>query len=100
MITLSPKDPSEIISLSFDFSALLAVGETLSAPSLNLSVLHGVDADVGSMLTGVSIIAGGIVSHLVRVGVDTTDYLATCLAATSQGQTLKLSGILPVRVQA
>ena len=100
MITMSPKDPSEIISLSFDFSAILEDGETLSSPSLGISVLHGTDANVGSMFTGVSIITGGVVSNLVQSGVDAVDYLATCLITTSLGQNLKLSGILPVRVQA
>lgn len=99
MIGLSPKDPSEVVSLSADYAALLADGETIASASVSLAVLHGNDANVGTMLLGGAAIAGSVVTHLVRNGVDAVDYTFSVLATTNLGQILKLSGVLPVRVQ-
>ena len=100
MITLSPKDPAEVISLTFDYAAILSGGETVASVSVSLAVRNGADPDVGTMLAGGAIIDGNVVSHLVRNGVHGVDYLAACLATTSQGQVLKIAGILPARTQA
>lgn len=99
MITLSPKTPEEVVSVSFDYAGLLAAGETIQSASLSLSVLHGSDAAAASMLTATEVFSGAVVSRLVRNGVDATDYVVSCLATTNLGQVLQLSGILPVRVQ-
>ncbi|MGL4480453.1 MAG: hypothetical protein ACRCVK_19795 [Aeromonas veronii] len=100
MITLSPKDPTETISISLDYAPLLADAETIASASISLAVLRGTDPDAGTMLVGGAVIDSPVVSHLVRNGVDSVDYLVSCLATTTLGQILKISGILPVRVQA
>lgn len=99
MVTLSSKSPDEVVSISFDFTRQLEDGETIQSVLISLAVAHGSDPAAGSMLTSTEDISGGIVSRLVRHGVDDTDYLLACLATTSLGQVLKLSGILPVRSQ-
>lgn len=99
MIAFSPKTPAEVVALSFDFAALLAAGETVSSASYALSVLAGVDADFAAMLTGTEVISDGIVTRLVRAGLDGVHYRLICTITTSQGQTLQLAGVLPVKVQ-
>ena len=99
MITLSPKDSEEVISLTFDYTGLLASGETVASASVRMAVRTGADPDVGTMLAGGAVIDGHVVSHLVRNGVHGVDYLAACLATTSHGQVLKIAGILPARAQ-
>lgn len=97
MITISSKATDEVIVVSFDYAALLGDGETVSSASVGIAVRTGVDPDVAAMLAGSTSVGASVVSHLVRNGVDAADYTLTCLATTSAGQVLRLSGILPVR---
>ncbi len=100
MITFSAKDITETVAISFDFSELLETpGETITTGPFSIAVLNGSDPAVTSMLTASEVIAAGIVTRLVRLGVANVDYLISCLATTDQGQVLKLAGILPVRAQ-
>lgn len=99
MIALSPKAPAEVVSLSFDFTDLLAAGETIVSASFGIAVEVGSDPAVATMLTATEVIVAGVVSRLVRNGVAGVNYRVTCLATTSQSQVLLLSGILPVRDQ-
>ena len=99
MIALSAKDPAETVSISFDFDAWLAADETISSSSMQISVEHGTDPDYASMLTGVDAIDAAVVSHLVRNGVDGATYRIASTITTNKGQVLKLTGLLPIKVQ-
>lgn len=95
--TFSPKDPGEVIPLSFDFSVFSTTG--LSNPVVTCSHFSGVyDASASAMvLSAETAVSGGIVTTAVQNGVDNADYLLT---ATVYKGTLKytISAILPVRI--
>ena len=99
MITLSSKEIGETVSMSADFGALIGSGETIVSATLDVTVLRGTDPDVATMASGSVVIDGDTVSRLIGDGVTGVDYLVTAIATTDAGQVLKLTGILPVRVQ-
>ena len=99
MITLSSKENGETVSVSADFGAIIGSGETITSATLVVSVLRGTDPDVASMVSGSVQIDGDTISRLITDGVTDADYLVTAIATTDAGQVLKVTGILPVRVQ-
>lgn len=99
MITLSSKENGETVSMSADFGALIGSGETIVSATLDVTVLRGTDPDVATMASGSVVIDGDTVSRLIGDGVTGVDYLVTAIATTDAGQVLKLTGVLPVRVQ-
>lgn len=99
MITLSSKENGETVSISADFGAIIGSGETIASATLDVTVLRGTDPDVGSMASGAVVIDGDTASRLIGDGVTGVDYLVTAIATTDAGQVLKITGILPVRVQ-
>ena len=93
----SPKDPREIISYSFDFTALLSVGETFSAAFTSIAFYSGPDpTDVSILLVGSPLISNNVVSQLVSGGVSMNTYELTVSLETTLGQTLYLCGLVPV----
>lgn len=96
MITLTPKAPAEVISVSFDFGPLLASGESLTAADVDPTVHAGTDASPAEIIDGAAAISGGVASILVDSGNADVDYKLTCTAQTSLNQTFVLAGILPV----
>ena len=70
-MSLSPKDPSEIVTLSFDFAALTA---TPSNPLCTLSVINGPDPDVATMKIGAATLSGTKALQQIGAGVDGKDY--------------------------
>ena len=95
------KNPSESFSLTFDLSAGLSTGETLSGnPTSTISVLSGVDANASTVLVGSPTLNSGSTQVLVAVtgGLDGVDYEIKAVSATTNvNKTLALVGILPVR---
>lgn len=93
--TFDPKDPTEIIALSFDFTPL---GTGFSAPEVVVTHLKGVlDSAPADMILAPATITSNIATVAIQGGVDNADYLVRCTAM--QG-VLKyvISGVLPVRV--
>ena len=70
-MSINPKDPAEIVTLSYDFANLTA---TPSAPVVTISVLTGVDAGVAAMLIGAPSLVGTKVLQQVGSGVAGVDY--------------------------
>ena len=94
--TLSPKDPAEIIVVSFDFSLAMLVGETISpSPSVTASSVSGPDTSPSSILSGTAAVSGSIVSQQIINGLDGATYKLRCLATLSSGRRLALAGLLP-----
>ncbi|MFY9326494.1 MAG: hypothetical protein WAO76_00500 [Georgfuchsia sp.] len=99
MITLSSKENGETVSISADFGAVIGAGETISSATLDVTVLRGTDANVATMASGSATIDGDTVARLIGDGVTGVGYMVTAIATTDAGQVLKLTGVLPVRVQ-
>lgn len=96
MGTLSSKDPNEIITLTFDYGAILGADTLLSA-TLSVELVTGTDSNPSAMLSGAAVIQGDTVLQQVQGGVDTANYKIVCTADTADGQRLMVANILPVR---
>lgn len=92
----SYKFDTENKSLSFEFSEVLATGETLSTASCSVLVLDGVDASPSSLLSGGASITGTKVYQWVTGGVAGVTYRLVMTVTTSAGSTLVAIGDLPV----
>lgn len=95
------KGPAESVPLTFDFSADLPSGVTLTgAPTLSIECTEGVDANAANVIAGAKAFNAantGVVQDAAG-GVDGCEYTITCTSPTTQANlTLSLVGILPVR---
>lgn len=90
---------TEIRRLVFEFGGYLAVGETLSTASVNVTVYSGTDATPNDLKSGSATISGSTVSQLAdgTAGVVGVTYSFTCTVTTSAGQTLSLMGYLVIK---
>ena len=70
-MSINPKDPAEIVTLSYDFASLTA---TPSSPVVTISVLNGIDADAAAMLTGAPSLVGTKVLQQISAGLAGVDY--------------------------
>ena len=98
MTMLSSKDPVETIVLSFALAGLLGTGETLtSVTSVSAWVEAGADPSPAAILSGSSSIVGGTtIVQAVTGGINGTYYAVQVVAATSAGQVLADTVVLPV----
>jgi hypothetical protein len=93
------KDPSEAFACAFDFALELADGETISGtPTVTVVVVGGTDASPSALTAGAPVIEGGRVLQRLVGGVAGVTYSLTCIASTSEGNTLARAAILPVEV--
>ena len=92
----SYKFVTEIKPLSFDFSQVLATGETLSTASCSVLVIDGVDANPSNLLSSGASIVGSKVYQQVQNGVAGVTYRLVVTVTTSAGSTLVALGDLPV----
>jgi hypothetical protein len=93
------KDPQEAFACAFDFALELIEGETLTGtPSITVAVTDGTDASPASLKAGAPVIEGGRVLQRLVGGVAGVTYSLTCIASTSEGNTLARAAILPVEV--
>jgi hypothetical protein len=97
MTPFSPKTPSEQVFLAFNYVRELGEGETIASGTWTASVLEGVDANPGALISGGVFIEGPKVSQLVIGGVIDTRYCLQCEALTSRGQRLVLSNSIWIR---
>jgi hypothetical protein len=94
--TLAPKDPAEILVVTWDYTAALDVGETI------VSAVTTADAFAGSSsnpvaLWGSPLIATPEVRQTISGGSDGSSYILRCVATLSSGRILVLAATLPVR---
>lgn len=97
MSEISPKTPSEIVSIDFDFSNVCS---SLSSATVTVLWKRGAtDSSPEAMLKNGPTITGAVVSQLFQGGLDNADYRITCLADTNEkgGQRFELSTSLLVR---
>jgi hypothetical protein len=91
-----PKDPSETITVDFDYSALAVPP---SNPTVSISVRWGTDAPVTLLVDGVPQIDGNVVRQRFIGGKDLTDYNLKCLADSPSGDRLSVDCVLAVRTR-
>lgn len=89
----SPKDPAEIITITFDFSALSA---SVSAPTISVTPVFSIDASASAILSGGPQVTGAQVKQLVQGGVSGAYYDLKCTVTAADGSKYVLSEILPV----
>jgi len=95
---LTPKQASEAYYISWDFSGVLATGETISSATVvaldmaDSSVVTGTVTDVAKQT-----IATAYVYTWVKAGTDGHTYRLTCTATSSLAAVYELEGILAVR---
>lgn len=92
---LDPKDPAEIVPLTFEFESLTI---SPSSPVVTVTRHSGTadDSDLSLMLVGSPQVIGTTVVQKVQGGVARTNYKFRCDVVTPDGCHYALAGILPV----
>lgn len=89
------KAPSEVRDVSFDFSAELAAGETITGQSVTVyynqspPVVAGAGGDL--IASGVTLLQNTLVTCVLSAGNFGVDYIVTFTATTSAGQVIPRS---------
>lgn len=97
-ITWPAKDPVEALVCTFDYSAALDAGETISAALVTCSVLSGSDPTPAAVLSGSPTISAGVVLQPFHAGLEGANYVLRCEATLSPtSRVLVLAANLPVR---
>ena len=94
--SFSYKITTEVKSLSFDFSQVLASGETLSTSTCTVIVVDGTDPTPSNLLSGGTSIIGSKIYQQVHNGTAGVIYRLVATVTTSAGNTLVALGDLPV----
>jgi hypothetical protein len=91
----SPKTPSEIVTITFDFTALTA---SVSLPTIDIVVASGgTDPSPSAVKRGSPQILGAKVMQEVQGGLDGVYYDVRCVATGANGSSrYELSDTLPV----
>lgn len=90
------KPPTDTKFFYFDFTSVLAVGETISTQVCSATVWSGTDANPSAIISGSASANGAIVSQLVTAGTLGVVYTLLCTITTSLGQTLTQAGYLAI----
>ena len=93
---LPNKLAGETKTITFDFTSLLASGETISTQQCAATVYSGTDATPSAIISGSASASGAVVSQKVTAGTVGVIYSIVCTITTSLTQTLQLSGFLAV----
>lgn len=94
-MTLSEKDPAEVITVTFDFSAMAV---TINTAALAVSVLSGLpDANPAAILSGALSISDALVIQRIAGGQAGTTYALRCVAHDADGEVHVLTAALPVK---
>jgi len=92
------KDPEEIITVTFDFTDdLNGAAITGGSAVTSVSVAEGADQDYAQTKNGAEEIQGAKVLQSVKLGLNGVNYRWQGKINTSDGRTLVLAAILPVR---
>jgi hypothetical protein len=86
-------------TLTFDFTSLLGLGESVASAVCTCSVYSGTDASPGSVVNGAASVSSPLVNQSVTGGVLGTIYEIKCTATTTgvtPVQILVISGFLAV----
>lgn len=89
----SPKDPSEVISLTFEFAALVS---DVASAVWSISVHRGADPDPSSMLYGGVYTSATNTQHLIQGGLPENVYLIRAAITSTAGEVYVGYAYLPV----
>jgi hypothetical protein len=92
-----PKDPEEVVTLTFDFADELGAETINPGPAVAVAVKKGADPDVAQVANGAPQVSGATVLQSVKAGVAGVDYAVRCKATTSGGRVLVIARVLPIR---
>jgi hypothetical protein len=98
--TFSPKDPLELVNLTFNFAPALGASEFIqSIVSVTVEVLAGEDASPSAILSGSPLIniSGLSVQQPVTAGIIDVSYRIIVLCLTTAGQELACAGTLTIQ---
>lgn len=97
-LTLSPKDPLERVPMTFRFDEVMADDDTLATAVVAVeAVVAGTDATPNAILDGGASMQAQTVAQWITGGVAGATYRLRCTVTTTQGRTLVLRALLPVR---
>lgn len=91
------KQVAEAVIVQFDFSAAMALSETITSVAFVTSENQNLVGGSSNLTTGSNSAAGAIAQSLVSGGTDLEKYKLTCIVTTSAGQTLETEGFMWVR---
>jgi hypothetical protein len=97
MDSFDPKDPLEIIPLTFDFDTEMGGSDTIVSAAVAVSVSNGYDSNPASLLSGAASLLGDKVRQNVTAGLDGVDYIVKVTVTTTAGYKYTLARVLPVR---
>lgn len=93
-----PKRPADVEYFGIDFKNVLAVGETITAYSMSVSINSGrPDVNVSAMKQGLTTVSGTKVLQKVGGGISGNKYNLKFSIDTSIGQHFDIVGLLHVR---
>jgi hypothetical protein len=96
-MSLSEKDPTEIVIVTFDFSA---IATTVQSPEIAATLHSGVaDETPQAIVSGSAQVDGATVLQQIAGGTAGANYALRCEVDTPDGQHFALVDVLPVRVQ-
>ncbi len=96
MEKFDPKDPAEIIPLTFPFATLLN-GQTISSAVVAVTVYSGADGSPSAILSGAATVVGDKVRQNVTGGVLGVEYLIKVTVTTNTGLKYTDGKVLPVK---
>lgn len=97
MEKFDPKDPAEIIPLTFEFGPLLDEQTISGAPVVEVTVYEGYDATPADVLSGSVVVVGTRVRQNATGGVLGVEYLIRVTVTTNTGLKYTLGRVLPVK---
>ena len=87
---------SSTVTVVFDYTSDLAIGETLSSATTVAKVYSGADASPSAIVSGSTSTSGALATQTITAGVLGVLYELVCTAVSSAGQTLVKPGFLAV----
>lgn len=90
------KYDSETKAVTFDFTSMLAVGETLTSQAVTAAVFQGEDTAPEDIIDGSASASGAVVSQMITGGVVGVVYVLVCAVETSNSQDLMMSELVAV----
>lgn len=95
-VTFAGKYAGETVKVTFDFTSMLASGETLSTEVVTATVYSGTDASPSSVISGAASASGAVVTQTITGGTLGVVYELKCTVTTSASQILILTGYFPI----
>jgi hypothetical protein len=90
------KDPGETITYTFDFSDVLADGETIASATISIRTVTGTDATPAALLSGAHQLVTPQVMQMITGGVSGVTYSLKATVTTSGNHVFVSAAPVPV----